>query len=89
MVWNFVEPEVEGDVLVELSDGVREAFIAGMDAEELLAAAEDMELDDLADLVGDLPEAVSAQLVKSMDAAGPRAHEHACFLSSPTPPAAS
>jgi magnesium transporter len=68
VVWNFVEPEVEGDVLVELSDEVRQAFIEGMDAEELLAAAEDMELDDLADLVGDLPEAVGAQLVKSMDA---------------------
>jgi magnesium transporter len=68
VVWNFVEPEVAGDVLVELSDDVRQAFIEGMDADELLAAAEDMELDDLADLVGDLPEAVGAQLVKSMDA---------------------
>ena len=68
VVWNFVEPEIEGDVLVELSEEVRQAFIEGMDAEELLAAAEDMELDDLADLVGDLPEAVGAQLVKSMDA---------------------
>jgi magnesium transporter len=68
VVWNFVEPEVEGDVLVELSDEVRQAFIEGMDADELLAAAEDMELDDLADLVGDLPETVGAQLVKSMDA---------------------
>src|SRR5690349_4316172 len=68
VVLNFVEPEVEGDVLVELSDEVRQAFIEGMDADELLAAADDMELDDLADLVGDLPEAVGAQLVKSMDA---------------------
>ncbi|HET7810279.1 MAG TPA: magnesium transporter [Steroidobacteraceae bacterium] len=68
VVWNFVEPEIEGDVLVELSDEVRQAFIEGMDADELLAAAEDLELDDLADLVGDLPEAVGAQLVKSMDA---------------------
>ncbi|HET9863729.1 MAG TPA: magnesium transporter [Steroidobacteraceae bacterium] len=68
VVWNFVEPEVEGDVLVELSDDVRQAFIEGMDAEELLAASEDLELDDLADLVGDLPEAVGTQLVKSMDA---------------------
>src|SRR6186713_1851028 len=67
VVWNFVEPEIEGDVLVELSDDVRQSFIEGMDAEELLAAAENMELDDLADLVGDLPEAVSLQLVKSMD----------------------
>jgi len=67
VVWNFVEPEIEADVLVELSDSVRQSFIEGMDADELLAAAENMELDDLADLVGDLPEAVGAQLVKSMD----------------------
>lgn len=68
VVWNFVEPEIEGDVLVELSDNVRQSLIEGMDADELLAAAENMELDDLADLVGDLPEAVSLQLVRSMDA---------------------
>ena len=67
LVWNFVEPEIEGDVLIEMSEGVRQSLIDGMDAEELLAAAENMELDDLADLVGDLPEAVSMQLVKSMD----------------------
>ena len=80
VVWNFVEPEIEGDVLVELSDDVRQAFIEGMDADELLAAAENMELDDLADLVGDLPEAVSLQLVKSMDHAGPRAAEDRAVL---------
>jgi magnesium transporter len=67
VVWNFVEPEIEGDVLVELSEEVRQAVIEGMDAEELLAAADGLEVDDLADLVGDLPEAVSLQLVKSMD----------------------
>src|SRR5688572_10424263 len=68
VVWNFVEPEVEGDVLVELSDEVRQSFIEGMNEEDLLAAAEGMEVDDLADLVGDLPETVMQQLVKSMDA---------------------
>ncbi len=67
VVWEFVDPELEGDVLVELSDNVRQAFIQGMDADELLAAAEGMEVDDLADLLGDLPEAVTRQLVKSMD----------------------
>ena len=48
----------EGDVLVELSDEVRQSIVEGMNAEELLSAAEDMEVDDLADLVGDLPEHV-------------------------------
>ena len=67
MVWEFVDHELEGEVLLELNDNVRSALIEGMDADELLAAAEDMELDDLADLVGDLPETVTLQLLKSMD----------------------
>jgi magnesium transporter len=68
VVWNFVEPEIEGDVLVELSDEVRQSIVEGMNAEELLSAAEDMEVDDLADLVGDLPDTVGERLVMLMDA---------------------
>jgi magnesium transporter len=67
LVWDFVEPELEGEVLLELSENVRSALISGMEAEELVAAAEGMELDDLADLVDDLPEAVTLQLLKSLD----------------------
>jgi magnesium transporter len=67
IVWEFVDPELEGEVLVETSDNVRQALIDGMEAEELLAATEGMEVDDLADLVGDLPEAVTRQLLRSMD----------------------
>jgi magnesium transporter len=67
VVWEFVDPELEGSVLVELNDGVRQALIEGMEAEELVAAAEGMEVDDLADLVGDLPETVTLQLLRSMD----------------------
>ena len=33
VVWEFVDPELEGSVLVELSDGVRQALIEGMEAE--------------------------------------------------------
>jgi magnesium transporter len=67
VVWEFVDPELEGSVLVELSDGVRQSLIEGMETEELVAAAEGMEVDDLADLVGDLPETVTLQLLRSMD----------------------
>lgn len=68
IVWGFVDPEFEGDVLVELNDEVRNDLIGGMDAEELVAAIEDMEVDDLADLLADLPEAVNNRVLKSMDA---------------------
>src|SRR6185312_9444501 len=68
LVWDMVDPELEGEVLVELNENVRNELIEGMEPDELLAAAEDMELDDLADLVADLPEALTLQLLKSLDA---------------------
>jgi magnesium transporter len=67
LVWDFVDPELEGEVLVELNENVRAELMEGMEAEELLAVAEGMELDDLADLVADLPEALTQQLLKSLD----------------------
>lgn len=67
LVWDMVDPELEGDVLVELSEHVRAALIEGMEDEELLAVAEGMEVDDLAHLVADLPETVTLQLLKSLD----------------------
>jgi magnesium transporter len=67
VVWEFVEPEVEGEVLVELGDNIRAALIRGMEPEELAAATENLEVDDLADLVADLPENLTRQLLKSMD----------------------
>jgi magnesium transporter len=67
LVWEMTDPELDGDVLVELSDDVRAQLIGAMDAEELAAATEGMEVDDLADLLVDLPEAVTQQLLHNMD----------------------
>jgi magnesium transporter len=67
VVWEFVDPELEGEVLLELSEHVRATLIAEMGADELLAAAAGLETDDLADLVGGLPETVNQQLLRSMD----------------------
>jgi len=67
VVWEFVEPDIEGDVLIELSEHVRADLIREMNPEELVAATEGMQFDDLADLVADLPENVTQQLLKSMD----------------------
>jgi magnesium transporter len=68
IVWEFVDPELEGEVLVELNDEVRAELIGGMDAEELIAATEGLEVDDLADLIGDLPETLNERVMRSMDA---------------------
>jgi magnesium transporter len=67
LVWEMTDPELDGDVLVELSEGVRSQLIREMDPEELAAATEGMEVDDLADLLADLPETVTQQLLRNMD----------------------
>ena len=66
LVWEMVERDLEGDVLVELHEKVRQELIDSMEPGELVAATEGLEVDDLADLVGDLPEAVTRQVLHSM-----------------------
>ncbi|MFM1886932.1 MAG: hypothetical protein RL026_2089 [Pseudomonadota bacterium] len=67
VVWELADPELDGDILLELSEEVRDELIRGMDADELAAAAGSMDIDDLADLVDSLPETVTQQLLRRMD----------------------
>jgi magnesium transporter len=67
IVWELIDPDLEGDVLVELNENVRSLLIRSMDTAELVAATEGMEVDDLADLMAGLPEKVMQQLLRSMD----------------------
>ncbi|MDX1444342.1 MAG: magnesium transporter [Gammaproteobacteria bacterium] len=67
IVWELVDAEDDGEVLLHVNDEVRMGLIRGMDAQELLAATEDLDIDDLADLFADLPEQVTKQLLRSMD----------------------
>jgi magnesium transporter len=67
LVWEMTDPELDGDVLVELSEDVRAQLIRDMDPEELAAATEGLEVDDLADLLADLPETVTQQLLHNLD----------------------
>lgn len=66
-VWDLVKVERDGDILLEVSDAVRESLIASMDSEELLAAAEQLDTDEIADLAPDLPHDVMQELLESLD----------------------
>jgi len=67
VVWGLVDPSDDGEVLVHVNDEVRESLLRGMDDDEIIAAAGSLELDDLAELIDDLPATVVDQLLKSMD----------------------
>ena len=68
IVWDLVKIESDGDILVEVSDAVRQTLIADMDSTELLAAAEYLDTDEIADIAQDLPEDVLQNLLESLDA---------------------
>jgi magnesium transporter len=67
-VWQLVKVECDGDILLEVSDSVRETLIADMDDHELLAAAKQMDADELADLAPELPRDVVYELMETLDA---------------------
>ncbi len=66
-VWELVKAERDGEILLEVSDAVRQTLIADMDSDELLAAAEQLDTDELADLAPDLPKDVLQDLLDSLD----------------------
>src|SRR6195256_4224350 len=55
VVWDLVKAERDGEILLEASDAVRETLIRSMDLQELVAATEQLETDQIADLAPDLP----------------------------------
>ncbi len=67
LVWDLVKAERDGEILVEVSDSVRESLIASMDNSELLAAAGTLDTDEIADLAPDLPQDVIQELLTTLD----------------------
>ncbi len=67
-LWELVKADRDGEILLEVSDSVRQSLIADMDSRELLAAAEQLDADELADLAPDLPKDVLQDLMDSLDA---------------------
>jgi len=65
-VWDLVKAERDGEILLEVSDAVRESLIRSMDSEELVAAAEQLDADELADLAPDLPDDVIQDVFQSL-----------------------
>ena len=66
LLWDLVKADRDGEILIEVSDSVRESLIATMSREELREAAEQLDTDEIADLAHDLPQAVIRDVFKSL-----------------------
>jgi magnesium transporter len=66
LVWDLVKAERDGEILIEVSDAVRESLIAAMSRDELREAAEHLDTDEIADLAPDLPQSVMRDLFRTL-----------------------
>jgi magnesium transporter len=67
LLWQLVDTELEGEVIGELSEDLQSQFLAEMDASEVAVMTEGMADDDIADILQQLPGAVTQEVLASMD----------------------
>ena len=65
-IWDLVRAARDGEILLEVSDAVRESLISSMDTEELVAATETLEAEEIAELAPDLPQEVMDDVLDSL-----------------------
>ena len=65
LVWGLVPGEDRGEILLETSDAVRESLLAEMDNAEMVAATQELDADEIADLAPDLPDEVMQDILEA------------------------
>ncbi|WBA08946.1 magnesium transporter [Salinivibrio kushneri] len=68
VLWQLTDPEDQGEILDELSEDVKDGIMVRMAPDQLAAATEGMETDDVAYLLRSLPQDVSQDVLAEMDA---------------------
>ncbi|MDH3355272.1 MAG: magnesium transporter [Chromatiales bacterium] len=67
IIWELLYAKVGGEILTHLNDTVRADLMGQMESDELVAATEGLDTDDLADLIPEMPESVTQQILESLD----------------------
>jgi magnesium transporter len=67
IVWSLVRSDRDGEILLEVSDAVRDTLLADMDSAEIVAATQNLDVDEIADLAPDLPEDVVQDIIEAQD----------------------
>lgn len=66
-VWNAIKSSHDGQILLEVSDAVRQTLISGMAAEELATVAGKLNTDEIADLAANLPKRTMLKILRSLN----------------------
>ncbi|HSN23423.1 MAG TPA: magnesium transporter, partial [Methylomicrobium sp.] len=67
IAWNAIKASDHGQVLVEVSDAVRQTLISEMESEDLATFAENLDADEIADLAEDLPKNAMLKILRSLN----------------------
>ena len=67
LIWEMLDHSNDGEVLLEVGEEVRNNLMESMDDSSLLAATKGLDVDDLADLLDELPDTVVKEALQGMD----------------------
>ncbi len=65
-LWELIEPENEGETLIELGEKARANLVEGMKSGELIDAVKDLDVDDIADFIQSLPNTLIEQTLAGL-----------------------
>ena len=66
ILWELVDPELSGEVIQELSDEIQSEFLGEMDSAEVASITEGLNVDDIADILQQLPDRVIPEVLQAM-----------------------
>jgi magnesium transporter len=66
ILWELVDPEISGEVLQELSDEIQLEFLDEMDSAEVASLTEGLNVDDIVDILQQLPDRVIPEVLQAM-----------------------
>ena len=68
ILWELVDPDISGEVLQDLSDEIQLEFLKNMDGAEVASMTEGLNVDDIVDILQQLPNKVIPEVLKAMSA---------------------
>ena len=67
VLWQLIDKAAEGEVLQDLNEDLQSEFLSELDAQQVVKLTAGLETDDLADILQQLPNQVTVEVLRAMD----------------------